>query len=250
MSEDGLLTADNPTWFSADNAEFVTTKGWDSADSAISSYRELEKSMGGRVKMPTDESTSEERSAFYQKLGRPESIEGYTRPELAEGQEYDEEFLGEMAAVAHAEGVSDKQFSKFIEKYIGIQASQAEAKLEAENREASATVEELQREWAGDYEKNLEVSKRAIRELVPEDMKDSFAGVLAEKNLDNNLTFIKAMHAIGAQMLDDTLVKGDPPKAKEGYVPANINSPEMYRFGEDEESTQARAYFEGKGFKY
>lgn len=250
MSEEGLLTADNPTWYSADNADFVTTKGWDSADSAISSYQELEKSMGGRVKLPTDESTSEERSAFYQKLGAKESADAYTRPELPEGQEYDEAFLGEMAAVAHAEGVSDKAFTSFINKYLGMQESQAEARLEAENRESATTVEELQREWAGDYEKNLEVSKRAIRELVPEDMKEGFAEVLSSKNLDNNLTFIKAMHAIGSQLLDDTLVKGDQPKPDGDYVPANINSPEMYRFGEGEESAKARAYFEAKGFKY
>jgi len=250
MSEEGLLTADNPTWFSADNAEFVTTKGWDSADSAIASYRELEKSMGGRIKLPTDESTPEEKSAFYQKLGRPESIEGYTRPELPEGETFDEDFLGQMAAVAHAEGVSDQQFNKFIEKYIGIQATQAEAKAEAETRESQATVEELQREWAGNYEKNLEISKRAIRELVPEDMKESFTEVMTNKNLDNNLTFIKAMHAIGSQLLEDTLVKGEQPKPTGDYVPANINSPEMYRFGEGEESQKARAYFEAQGFKY
>jgi len=250
MSEDGLLTADNPTWYSADNADFVTTKGWDSADSAISSYQELEKSMGGRIKMPTDESTPEERSAFYQKLGRPDSIEGYTRPDLGEGQEYDEAFLGEMAAVAHAEGITDSQFNKMIDKYIGTQAAREEARVEAETRESQATVEELQREWAGDYEKNLEVSKRAIRELIPEDMKENFAEVMASKNLDNNLTFIKTMHSIGKQLLDDTLVKGEAPKSKEGYVPANINSPEMYRFGEGEESQKARAYFESQGFKY
>ena len=250
MSDEGLLTADNPTWYSADNADFVTTKGWDSADSAISSYQELEKSMGGRVKLPTDESTPEERSAFYQKLGAKASADEYTRPELSEGQEYDEAFLGEMAAVAAAEGVSDKAFSKFIEKYTTIQASQAEAKIEAEARESEATVQELQREWAGDYEKNLEVSKRAIRELVPEDMKEDFAKVLTSKNLDNNLMFIKTMHAIGKQLLDDTLVKGEAPKSKEGYVPANINSPEMYRWGEGEESAKARAYFEANGYKY
>jgi len=250
MSDEGLLTADNPTWYSADNADFVTTKGWDSADSAISSYQELEKSMGGRVKLPTDESTPEERSAFYQKLGAKASADEYTRPELSEGQEYDEAFLGEMAAVAAAEGVSDKAFSKFIEKYTAIQASQAEAKIEAEARESEATVQELQREWAGDYEKNLEVSKRAIRELVPEDMKEDFAKVLTSKNLDNNLMFIKTMHAIGKQLLDDTLVKGEAPKSKEGYVPANINSPEMYRWGEGEESAKARAYFEANGYKY
>ena len=250
MSEDGLLTAEPTAWYPEEHKGLVEERGWAESGKFLDSYKSLEKEMSGRVKMPTDESTPEERSAFYQKLGAKASADEYTRPELSEGQEYDEAFLGEMAAVAAAEGVSDKAFSKFIEKYTTIQASQAEAKIEAEARESEATVQELQREWAGDYEKNLEVSKRAIRELVPEDMKEDFAKVLTSKNLDNNLMFIKTMHAIGKQLLDDTLVKGEAPKSKEGYVPANINSPEMYRWGEGEESAKARAYFEANGYKY
>jgi len=253
MSEDGLLTAEpaaTSAWYPEEYKGLIEERGWSESSKFLDSYKSLEKEMSGRVKLPTDESTPEEKSAFYQKLGAKASADEYTRPELAEGQELNEVMYNEMAAVAQAEGVSDKAFTSFINKYIGMQATEAEAKLEAENREASTTVEELQREWAGDYEKNLEVSKRAIRELVPEDMKEGFAEVLTAKNLDNNLTFIKAMHAIGAQMLDDTLVKGEAPKKEEGYVPANINSPEMYRFGEGEESQKARAYFEAQGFKY
>jgi hypothetical protein len=248
MSEE--MTTETTSWYSPDNSEFVTTKGWDSADAAINGYRELEKSMGGRVKLPGEDSTPEERSAFYQKLGAKEKAEEYTRPELPEGKVYDEEVFNEFAAVAAAEGVSDTQFTRMIEKYLGIQEKSAEAKLEAENRESAATVEELQREWAGDYEKNIEISKRAIAELVPEDLREAFSELEIAKNLDNNLVFIKAMHAIGAQMMDDSLVKGETPKPKDDYVPAHINSPEMYRFGEDEESSRARAYFEAKGFKY
>ena len=252
MSEDGLLTADNPTtesWHSQENGEFIGNKGWKSADDAVASYRELEKSMGGRVKMPGEESTPEEVSAFYQKLGRPDESSGYSKPDLSEGQTLDEEFYGQMATIAHQNGVSDKQFKGFIDEYVNMQNSKAESRLADENRESETTVAELNKEWGGDFEKNIETSKRAF-ELVPEGIREEYMALIKEKNLDNNLIFIKGQQAIGAQMLDDTLVKGDLPKGEADYVPQHKNSPEMYQFGEGEESDKARAYFKAKGHIY
>ncbi len=252
MSEDGLLTADNQTtWrdgISEENRSGVSK--FDTADSLAKGYLELEKSMGTRIKMPGDDSTSEEKSAFYQKLGRPDTADGYSRPDLAEGETFDEEFLTTMATVAHAEGVSEKQFRGFIDKYIGFQAVRAEKQLAADNAEADTTTKQLHDDWGADYDTNLETSKRALRELVPAEMKDEFVQTMTDKNLDNNLIFIKAFQSIGAKMLDDKLVKGDPVKDKEGYVPANPNSPEMYQFGEDEESKKAREFFKAKGHIY
>ena len=257
MSESGLLTADNPTEAPATNwTESVTEEyregvsKFGDINELAKGYTELQSSMGSRIKMPGEEATADELGAFYQKLGRPDEATGYTRPELGEGQAYDEDFLGEMANVAHANGVSDKQFGKFVESYLGLQAGKAEAKVQAENMEADTTQADLHKEWGGDYEKNLEMSKRALRELVPTDMSEAFVTIMSEKNLDNNITFIKAFQAIGAQMLDDTLVKGTLPKGKEGYVPSNPNSPEMYAFGDSQECVDARAYFAGKGHKY
>ena len=258
MSEDGLLTADNPTtestetgtWHSTENAEFITTKGWKGADDAVASYRELEKSMGSRVKMPGEESTPEEVSAFYRKLGAPEESSGYSRPELAEGAEVDEEFFGKMATLAHQTGVSDKQFKTFIDGYVEMQAAKAEQSITNDNLESEATVAELHKEWAGDYDKNLESSKRVLTELIPDTIRDDYINLLKEKNLDNNLIFIKGQQAIGAQMLDDTLVKGELPKSKEGFVPKFKNSPDLYRFGEDDESVKAREYFKAQGHTY
>jgi hypothetical protein len=257
MSDSGLLTADNPTeapatsWTESVTEEFrggVSKFG--DINALAKGYTELESSMGSRIKMPGDDATDEERGAFYQKLGRPDEATGYSRPELTEGQTFDEDFMAKMSAVAHQNGVSDKQFGKFIEETLIIQGQAEEAKVQAENMEAETTQAELHKEWAGDYDKNLEMSKRALRELVPADMSESFVSIMTEKNLDNNITFIKAFQAIGAQMLDDTLVKGTLPKGKEGYVPSNQNSPEMYAFGDSEECVNARAYFESKGHKY
>ena len=252
MADEGLLTADTATWrdgISEENRSGVSD--FESVDALAKGYGELFSKMGGQIKMPDDKSSDEDRSAFYQKLGRPEKPDGYSRPELSEGQEFDEAFLSEMAAVAHAEGVSDKQFMSFIDKYIGLQSQAAEAKVNAENAESDATQKQLHEEWGGDYDKNLEISKRALRELVPVDMKDAFVAVMSEKNLDNNLLFIKAFHSIGSKMMDDTLVKGSPLKPKEGYTPQYPDSPEMYANGEDEDSVRAREWFVAtKGYKY
>ena len=116
------------------------------------------------------------------------------------------------------------------------------------------TVEQLQKDWVGDYDKNLEVSKRTLRELVPDDLKEPLVELMKEKNLDNNIVWIKALQSIGAKMLDDTYVKGDPPKGDKGdvdYIPKYINSPEQYKNDETEEGAKARAWFTvNKGFQY
>jgi hypothetical protein len=263
---EGLLTADNSpatgettegvadifasvpreARFSADGNDKLAR--FTDAGSLANSYLEMEKMASGKVKIPTDQSTPEELSAFYQKLGRPDSVEGYNLPPLPEGQEYDTELIGTMRDIAFESGVSDSQFSGLVARFVEAQGAAAEAQLASQNIEAENTVSELQTEWQGDYDKNLEVSKRALRELVPEDMKDDLVNLITEKNLDNNKMFVKFLHSVGAKMLDDTLVKGDQIKPEvDDYVPKYVNSPDMYKNDESEDGQKARAYFSAKG---
>ena len=208
------------------------------------SYLEMQNKAGTSINMPTDASTPDEKSAFYQKMGRPDNAEGYTLPQLTEGQVFDDAFLGSMRTVAHESGVSDKQFGGLMEKYMAYQEQIEDAKIAASNAEAETTTQELQKEWVGDYDKNMEISKRALRELVPEAIKDDFVKLLMDKDLVNNLVFIKGLYSIGAKMLDDTLEKGTPPKKEEGdYVPKYVNSPEMYKNDDSEDGIKAKAYF-------
>ena len=65
-------------------------------NSLAKGYVELEKAYGGTVKLLGDESTPEEKSSFYTKLGRPDTSDGYTRPELAEGKSYDEDLIEDV----------------------------------------------------------------------------------------------------------------------------------------------------------
>ncbi|KKN47295.1 hypothetical protein LCGC14_0664000, partial [marine sediment metagenome] len=81
-SQDGTTIAtDSPStevtpWHSDEQREFVENKGWKDGSSAVQSYIDLEKSQGGKVKIPTETSTPEEKSSFYKSIGVPEGPEG------------------------------------------------------------------------------------------------------------------------------------------------------------------------------
>lgn len=254
--ESGLLTeapAQQTTqnWYPDEHRELVTQKGWGSVGDSLKSYAELEKSYGGRVKLPTDESTPEEKSAFYTKIGRPDTSDGYDRPQLTEGKAYDEVLIGGMQTAAFEEGLTQKQFAKLVERYLAIETQSAE-KQEVENvRLKEETDTELKKQWGADYEKNIEISRRALRELVSGELGEQFSTLIEESGFGNNLVFIQGFREIGSKILDDTLVRGDGQvKVEDDYVPAFQNSPEQYAHGEDDESKKARAYFTKRGHIY
>lgn len=251
-----LPVADNPvastSWrdsVSEENKNGVAK--FESVDALAKSYGELERSMGGRVKIPTAESPAEERSAFYTKLGRPEKPEGYTAPTLPEGQELNKEFFGGMAAMAHEAGVSAPQFDKMAANYVAFEAKVREAEQVEFTRHREESDRKLHEDYGADYDANIELSKRAYTEYASDDLKemlktDKFIGIM------NEPAFIDMLVNIGKKNMDDTFVKGDGQveKPKDDYVPNSPNSPTMYANVDGEEGAKARAYFRAKGHVY
>jgi hypothetical protein len=261
---DGLLTAGNPAadtpaapaapanWKDSIPSDLRYSKDgndklarFNDELSLAKSYLEMEKMDSGKVKMPDDDSTPEEKSAFYQKLGKPEDVTGYELPDLAEGEAYDEDMMGAIKNYAFENNIPKDMFSGMV----GIYMQEAQAAME---RQAAATEDTLKGEWAGDYDKNIEISRRALRELVPDDITEPLIAELNRTNMGNSEPFTRFLHAVGSKMLDDTLVKGDPVKpADDGYMPKYASSPEQYRNDESEDGVKARAWFtKNKGFVY
>ncbi len=248
MVEEGAPAIE--AWHSQENSELVTVKGWKSADEAVNSYRELEQSMGTRIKMPDDKTTPEEKSAFYQKLGRPETAADYTRPTLPDGTTLDEDFYSYMTAAAMECGASDVHLGFLMQKYIAYQTKLEGVKEAAKEAQADADDKTSHEEWGGDYDKNSEIARRAFAELAPEEIREPLSVLIKDKGLEFNPVFKKFLFSIGSKIMDDTLVKGDPAKPEPGYKPANPASPEMYANGESEECVKARAYFTAHGHIY
>ncbi len=257
MPEPDQQIVDNPA---------ATTQNW--RDSVLEEYRsgvakfgtandlakgyvELEKSTGGKVKLPTEESTPEEKSSFYTKLGRPDTSDGYNRPDLPDGKTYDEALVGGMQTAAFEEGLTSSQFTKLVERYLAIETQQAESSEAERVRVQEETDRALKEQWGGEYDKNIEVSRRALKELVPGELGEQFSALIEESGLGDNLVFIQGFQAIGSKTLDDTLVKSDSaPAVEKDYTPSHPNSPEMYKNSETDEGKKARAYFEKRGYTY
>lgn len=211
----------------------------------VKSYIEMEKISSGKVKIPDENSTPEERSSFYDKIGRPKtasptSPEGYD-VKISEGTKVDEQFLTTMANSAHKYGASKELFQGLVEDFLGYQNQQLEA-----TRIAGETA--LKGEWKDSYDKNIEITQRAYQAF---DTDGEFGKLMTDSMLGNDPRVVKMFFRIGQKMVDDTLVQGQQRTEKqEEYRPTHPNSPEMYRNDESEDGRKARAYFEAHGFKY
>lgn len=225
---------------------------FDSLDKLAGGYIELERAYGGTVKLPTEKSTPEEVSSFFTRCGRPDTSDGYNRPSLPEGKNYDEDLIGGMQTAAFEEGITDKQFGKMVERYLAIEAKKAETKDVETARVQEETTRALKELWHVEYDKNIEIARRAMRELVTGDLSESFKALIKDSGLGDNAVFIQGFQEIGSKILSDTLITPDgaPLKLEDDYMPSHPHSPEQYAHGEDEESKKARAWFTKRGHIY
>ncbi len=232
-------------WHSQENSEMVTQKGWKTADDALKSYSELEKSFSGRVKLPTEQSTAEEKSSFYKSIGVPEGPEGYEIKDVPGNIVRNESAELALKGVAFEGGCPKATFEAIVKAFYDGES----ARLIEERTTSEAT---LKQGWSkpGEYEANVEIAKRAVNELFSEELK----AILVATGLGNHHVLIKDMHNIGLKMINDTLITGSPSgenKEDKDWKPQSPHSPEMYRNGDSEESKRSRAWFEANtDFRY
>ncbi|MFH2073792.1 MAG: hypothetical protein ABIJ57_00400 [Pseudomonadota bacterium] len=177
------------------------------ASKALVSYKTSE---GKMVAIPGEDATPEQRAAFYQKLGRPETADKYTitKPEgLPEGIAYSPEVETAFKSFAFEQGISDAQAKGIYDWYWGL-VKDGQAKAEADQLKATETaINGLKDEWKGDaYKVNTELAKRAWKEFndKPED------AVLLDKLVDgvrlgDHPAFLRKFAAIGKALGNDSL---------------------------------------------
>jgi hypothetical protein len=169
------------------------------------SYVEMERMMGSRVKIPDENTPAEERSAFYQKLGRPQNPEAYDLG-LAEDTPISPEIVSAVQKVAFENGVSQTQLQSIVHGYM--EAEQAQL-----NQTYQQGEQQLQELWKENYEAEVKIGQRAIKELSDESYRD------------------------------DLVEEGD-------YKPKYPNSPSMYKDDDTPEGAKARAWHEARGYTY
>ncbi len=171
--------------------------------------REKVKGIDGMVRIPGENASDEEYETFLQKIGVPKDPEGYQLAlptNLPDGLKADPEMAAWFRDLAYETGLLPGQartlYEKYNERMIELHGVQTQARKDAVQKADEA----LRNEWKGDYDKNLELARRAQRTFGG----NGFTTLLEKTGLGNDPEMIKTFHTIGKKIGEDNLVKGDP----------------------------------------
>ena len=152
--------------FDDDSKSYLAAKGWDKEGKGpgdvLKSYRELEKMRGvdaDKLLVMPDKENAEEMSAFFQKLGVPDSPEGYnTAPVDVNGLELDTAIVDKLS---HGLNHTPEQHAKFVQdvsEYFGnamVQEAQVAVDRDAVEKQT------LEGEWGALATENYAIAGKA-----------------------------------------------------------------------------------------
>lgn len=153
---------------------------------------------------PGENATTDEIARFRQLAKVPASPAEYgiQKPEnLPPGMEWNESFLGEMAAVAHKHHIPAPAFQALVQAQLTHAQTHAQTTESTRAAEIKAAQDGLVAEWRGDYENNLATvrhltSRYAERAGIAEDSPHLAA-------LMNNPDFARIVHQVSTLTAED-----------------------------------------------
>ena len=187
-------------------------------DALAKSYINATRMIGqDKVAVPNQNSTDDQWSEVYDKLGRPESPDKYKLDVKSEVVPLDDGTIKSFAENAHKLGLNNKQAQGILEYYKNsMEGSEQQARIDTETAQANAEAE-LRKEWGRSFDENL---KKA-------------AGV-AKANMDEKI--------LNMELKDGTRL-GDHPTIIKGFANiANLMSEDKMIGTAEENSTSGRDY--------
>ena len=156
--------------FDDDSTGFIQNKGWKEPSDVLGAYRELESFRGvpadQLIKMPKDYTDPEAWGEIYNKLGRPEDAAGYQFNNY-EAPEGIIDGTDDFRALAHKHGLSQNQAAGIHQEWNDMMAAQFNEMNDAQSQEiesqSQVDMQNLQKEWGNDYEKNIAIGQQAVQ---------------------------------------------------------------------------------------
>ena len=178
-------------------------------ESLAKSYVHAQKLVGAdKIPVPNKYATEKDWDAVYEKLGRPQSADGY-KYQLPENQKVDEAALKTFSAQAHKLGLLPTQAQgvvNFYNEMIGKQTADAESTATTQREKAQA---ELKTEWGQAYDQKLQKANAVVASVFPK-------GIMS-MNLEDGTKIgdhpavIKAFAALADKMGEDDIVQASGP---------------------------------------
>ncbi|PTR07872.1 hypothetical protein C8K11_11383 [Novosphingobium sp. GV055] len=141
-----------------DALAWLANKKFATPAALVDAYRQTERAF--HTAIPGENDPAERWDAFYKRVGRPDSPDGYDVA-APDGFESNPEFTGRFKETAHKMGLSAKQATGMVEWYN----QEALATLQAEANATREQQQALRAEWGADFNKNIEIARRGMQVL-------------------------------------------------------------------------------------
>ena len=173
-----------------------------SLEDLAKSYVHTKQMVGKRLEAPGEDATPEQLAEWRKVVGAPETADAYgdLRPESVPEELWDSESAKAFSEIAHKHNLPPAA----VKEIVGHYANEIQAGLEASEAEAAQFVQgqkqQLQKEWGGEFDRNLNIAAQAARAV----------GLNPEENqIFTDAEVVKAFANMGRLMSEDKLVQGD-----------------------------------------
>lgn len=178
---------------------------------------EVEATLGRQgVKVPGEDATPEQKEAFFNAIGRPETVDQYDFGDVnpPEGMPWRKEADTKVTEAAHAAGLTNDQLKTLRGAYIesaqeDLAAMEDRAAAFAETSEAA-----LKSEWGGDYDTNLAVANTAVKAIFG----DALSGKDGDPNDPTTLRLMDGTHVMNHPGLAKAFLQLGKVMAEEGTL--------------------------------
>ena len=174
----------------------------------------LRRRLSRAVTPPGEDADAEELAEFRSRMGVPESPADYAYDAPDDLPDYladaaGEAEMSEIFEVAHGLGLTQTQLSGLLD-WRFEQLAGAGARLEGQFARAREESEKgLRREWGRDYERNLNLSRRALREFGGEGLMEFLTRARVDgAQLANHPEIVKWAAGAGRALTEGTLHTG------------------------------------------
>lgn len=162
---------------------------------------DLRKANGSMIRVPSKDAKPEDIQKFNKAIGVPEKAEDYKFDLGREPTDADRAIQGEVGKIFHANGVpasAATAVSKAISELAMAQQAE-ENRVAVENRNKAEA--DLKKEFGADFDKNINVAKRAVELYGGDELKDFFdKTVVNGAKLGDHPAMIRAWAKIGLRM--------------------------------------------------
>lgn len=172
---------------------------YSSTEALARSYISLERTLGSdKVPVPKDENDTEAWDRYYKAGGRPEEPTQYqvNKPEkLPEGVVWDQGMEDWWRHAAFEGGLSQRQFSRFVDVYRDRFLSQMEAQNKQDKLSETQAKMILKRDWGNEYE-----ARRGLVNAEFASMPEAVQREVLAKGLNRNPDYLKYLHDVRARV--------------------------------------------------